>query len=270
MVDRETITKRQLVSEIAKIFDPVGWLAPVVVTAKMLCQKLWLLGIDWYEMLPEATAGDWKQYQGLLPKVEKIRIPRWIQSITDIDTIELHGFCDASITAYAAVIFIRVHKGNVYHTQLLTSKTRVAPTVQISLPRLELKGAHLLEKLLIITKKALGLSNDHLFAWCDSMITLSWIHGHSLRWKTFLANRVAQIQGLICPNKWKYINTKENPADVASRGCQPDELKSNDLWWSGPRWFTIDREAWRKQPPAMDFLTNEELKRDSNALQTSV
>lgn len=85
---RDTITKRHLVSEIAKIFDPVGWLAPVVVTAKILYQKLWLLGLDWDDKISEATADEWKNYQGLLPHVENIRIPRWIRSDTDVDVIE--------------------------------------------------------------------------------------------------------------------------------------------------------------------------------------
>lgn len=259
--NQDTVTKRQLVSEIAKIFDPVGWLAPVVVTAKMLYQKLWLMGLDWDENLPEATSSEWKNYQKLLPLVEKIRIPRWIRSDTDLDEIELHGFCDASIRAYAAVVFVRIKQKDRFHTQLLTSKTRVAPTAQISLPRLELKGAHLLANLLVTTKKSLGVSDNQIYAWCDSTITLSWIHGQSSRWKTFVANRVSQIQGLIGPNKWKYVNTKENPADIASRGCQPDELEMNKIWWSGPEWLAGHDSTWPIQPPAMDFLTTEEMKK---------
>lgn len=164
------------------------------------------------------------------------------------------------MVAYAAVVFVRIQSGHGFHTQLLTSKTRVAPTNQVSLPRLELKGARLLAELLVSSRKSMEISIDHVFAWCDSTIALSWIHGHPSRWKTFVANQVSQIQGLIDPGKWKYINTKENPADVASRGCQPDELKSNELWWTGPKWLKEQDINWPKQPPAMEFLTTEEMK----------
>lgn len=241
-------TKRQLISEIAKLFDPVGWVSPVVITAKIMCQKLWLSGIDWDHNLPQSIKTDWESYQKLLPQLEKLRISRWLKIHTENDVIELHGFCDASIAAYAATIYVRVIRGDTIHTQLLTSKTRVAPIKTISLPRLELCGAHLLVKLMARARDALRLADIQIYGWCDSMITIGWIRGHPNRWKTFVANRVVQIQAELKPEQWRYVNTKDNPADLASRGCQPDELIKNNLWWCGPSWLSTQKEFWPKQP----------------------
>lgn len=262
-------TKRQLVSEIAKIFDPIGWLAPIVVTSKILYQKLWLIGLDWDDQLPGSVAKEWEKYREHLPEVEKIRIPRWIGLNTNDNNIEIHGFCDASIHAYAAVIYVRVYSNGRFSTKLLTSKTRVAPTRQISLPRLELSGALLLAKLLQTVKMALELPDDKLWAWSDSTITLGWIKGHPSRWKTFVANRVTQIQTSLDPSKWKYVNTKDNPADIASRGCQPHELRDHQLWWNGPQWLNLHHDNWPTQPPAMDHFSDE-LKNISEDFKTEV
>lgn len=182
-------------------------------------QGLWLLGLDWDENLPEEIKNEWDNYRTLLQQVELIRIPRWLNFDTATDGIQLHGFCDASEAAYAAVVFVRIKKGETYHTQFLTSKTRVAPTDQISLPRLELSGAWLLAKLIANVKASLDLSENNIYAWSDSTITLSWIKGHPSKWKTFVANRVVKIQELTTPSIWK------------------NELKSNRLWWCGAEWL---------------------------------
>lgn len=111
---------------------------------------------------------------------------------------ELHGFSDASKTAYAAVIYLRVedHQGNI-HISLVTSKTKVAPIRQVSIPRLELCGAVLLAKLMAEVGEVMGVQKLDWHAWTDSEVVLAWLNSHPSRWKTFVANRVSDILNVL-------------------------------------------------------------------------
>ena len=83
-------------------------------------------------------------------------------------------------------------------------------------------------------KTALKKPTIPVYCWSDSTITLAWIHGHPSKFKTFIANRIAAIQDSIPPEHWRHVISEENPADVASRGILPQELKDHPLWFHGP------------------------------------
>ena len=99
---KDDITKRQALSDVARIFDPLGWLSPVTILAKLFIQKLWLLQSTWDEVLPKELKDEWDEFTKHLIEIQKIRIPRWIKSQNDTE-LEIHGFADASEKAYAAV-----------------------------------------------------------------------------------------------------------------------------------------------------------------------
>lgn len=133
-------TKRRLLSELASIFDPLGMLAPVVISAQILMQQLWLLSIGWDDELPSNVIAKWTRIKNELPAVNDVKINRWINLDTS-DQFELHGFADASEAAYAAVVYARVTKPNRQSMiTVLAAKTRVAPLKQISLPRCRVTG----------------------------------------------------------------------------------------------------------------------------------
>ncbi|XP_022824808.1 uncharacterized protein LOC111355259 [Spodoptera litura] len=140
----ENPTKKNIFSEIAKLFDPHGWLQPVLITMKLLIQEIWISGIDWNEQVPERINKKWTHIQQQLHHIEKIRIPRWLQYTTGVP-IELHGFSDASEKAYGAVVYCRTKVNNTtYRVSLLQAKSKVAPKKhKTTLPRLELCAAAL-------------------------------------------------------------------------------------------------------------------------------
>lgn len=253
-----TPTKRIILSEVASLFDPLGLLAPVVVAAKIFLQSLWAEGIAWDQPLPPRLATRWQQYRSALPALHALRIPRWL-GFHGTNTHQLHGFCDASELAYAAVIYLRSSDpSNKISVRLITARTKVAPIKKISLPRLELCGATLLAELMVHVKNAMKLPDVECRAWCDSTVTLAWIRKPSHCWQTFVANRVSKIQAATPTEIWQHVSGAQNPADASSRGLTPSQLVAASLWWQGPQWLQTAEEDWPRN--RNDFNTNIDMK----------
>lgn len=241
------VTKRIILSTISQIFDPLGLIGPTTIRAKIILQRLWLVKIGWDESVPSDIHTMWTQYVGQLRKLEEIRTPRLVRTTHPI-RIELHGFCDASEAAYGACLYIRsLAACGTWTTQLLCAKSKVAPIKTTSIPRLELCGALLLAKLSQKTTRALTMPIDEVIYWSDSTIALSWIKGEACQWKTFVANRVAEIQERTGHATWRHVRSEDNPADIISRGIDPQLLETADIWWKEPTWLSLGPEHWPQE-----------------------
>ncbi|XP_036347149.1 uncharacterized protein LOC118756495 [Rhagoletis pomonella] len=236
------ITKRSMLSDAAKLFDPLGWLAPTTIIAKIMFQRLWMEGLDWNDPLPTKLNAEWLQYRDSLHELESIKIPRWF-GCNKFNKIELHGFSDASQAAYGAVVYAVVYNNSTISASLIQSKTKVTPLKTVSIPRLELCAAALLGKLMAKVKTYFH-ADAPVFYWTDSTVVLSWIRCHSTRWSVYIANRVAEIQRISDVSQWRHVRTSENPADCLTRGLTPKELKAHTLWWLGPTWLTGPISNW--------------------------
>ncbi|XP_050493812.1 uncharacterized protein LOC126875132 [Bombus huntii] len=238
------VTKRIISSEIAKIYDPLGLLAPVIVRAKMLLQRIWSSKIDWDESLPIELHTEWERYYAQLPLLNNVRFPRKaiIESAMEI---ELHGFCDASEKAYGACVYLRTlnTNGRVW-TQLLTAKSKVAPLKCQTIPRLELSGALLLTSLMSTVQQALSHKITRTIYWTDSTIVLHWLNTSPHTLKTFVANRVSEIQTKTSIRDWRHVPTDDNPADLISRGQTPEEFLRPTIWQHGPAWLYQSEGYW--------------------------
>ncbi|XP_057667212.1 uncharacterized protein LOC130900534 [Diorhabda carinulata] len=217
----KTYTKRSILSIISQVFDPLGLIAPVTITAKILLQKLGSLKVDWDDVLPDYYVKSFLNYC----EINKLKISRCLIINNAID-LELHCFTDASTSAYGAVIYILSRNNIGYKVSLACAKSKVAPLKTITLPRLELMAALLGAQLASRLLESLNLSFDKIMFWCDSTITLTWIKREPSTLKTFVANRISQIQSLTMDNEWRYVPSSENPADFVSRGVQPSEISS--------------------------------------------
>ncbi|KAK9743803.1 Pao retrotransposon peptidase [Popillia japonica] len=144
----QNVTKRIILSEISKIFDPLGLVSPVVVNAKLLMQKVWQSQLEWDELLPSDIQESWLKCVNATTQLNSLKVPRHVITINQPQIYELHGFCDASEKAYGACIYIRAtNKEGEVSSNLLCSKSKVAPLKATTLPRLELSGALLLAQL---------------------------------------------------------------------------------------------------------------------------
>ncbi|XP_008189505.1 uncharacterized protein LOC103311612, partial [Acyrthosiphon pisum] len=101
-----TVTKRVVLSTIAKLYDPVGAIAPIIFWAKSLMQTIWQSGLDWDDPLPPSLMTSWGKFASELHLVCEIKLPRHIVVSTRLVT-QLLGFCDASERGYAAVVYLR-------------------------------------------------------------------------------------------------------------------------------------------------------------------
>ncbi|XP_049308631.1 uncharacterized protein LOC125777586 [Bactrocera dorsalis] len=187
-------TKRSILSDVARLYDPIGILAPAVVLAKMFIQTLWRKDLNWDTPIPVELQDQWLKFRNGLEELARIRVQRWL-GMSPHAFCTLHGFCDASSKAYAAVIYVNSGaQGDYSNMTLVTAKTKVAPVKEITIPRLELCAAHLLVFTLRHVQKALRLDNVPYTLWSDSTIVLHWIHKQPSVLKQFGGNRVAYIQ----------------------------------------------------------------------------
>ncbi|XP_076394921.1 uncharacterized protein LOC143265617 [Megachile rotundata] len=240
----EKISKRTILSTIAKIFDPLGLLGPVTILAKLLMQRLWQLKIDWDESLPANIHTEWITYTHQLRTLNDVEFPRYV-SLREHQRIEIHGFSDASELAYGACLYIRtIDKYGHIETQLFCAKSRVAPLKTVTLARLELCGAVLLASLYTTVRTAITHVIDETYLWTDSTIVLNWINSQPCMLKTFVANRVADIQGKTDVTTWRHVRSEDNPADLMSRGVMPAQFLNNELWRHGPKWLRYNITTW--------------------------
>ncbi|XP_049882518.1 uncharacterized protein LOC126378330 [Pectinophora gossypiella] len=240
-------TKRTILSNSAKLFDPLGLLSPCTIIPKIILQNLWLEKHDWDDEIPSNIEKMWLNFVSGLNDLSSLQVPRWVLS-ADPSSIELHAFSDASQNAYAACVYLRsVNDTGKVVTNLLCAKTKVSPVKPQTIPRLELCGALLAARLSAKVLKALRLNIDKKFYWCDSSVVLGWLSSQARDLKTFVSNRVAEIQELTSSSDWRHIPGIHNPADLASRGLDPKLIHEAHLWWHGPTFLSKDMSEWPQQ-----------------------
>ncbi|XP_018359963.1 PREDICTED: uncharacterized protein LOC108759145 [Trachymyrmex cornetzi] len=244
------VTKRNMLAEASCLFDPLGFIGPVILISKLMIQELWRLQLDWDASVPVNIHSRWLDYKTQISKLVELRIPRMIGPTMETLEVQFHGFADASQHAYGACCYLRIRNShNDCHTHLLASKSRVAPAKAISLPRLELCAALLLAQLQVSLLKAIEFQPHQIYLWTDSTITLSWIKSSSYKFATFVSNRIGEIQRLTKIKDWHHISTKHNPADIISRGASSLDLMQSKLWWNGPEWLSSDEKDWPDNHP---------------------
>ncbi|XP_043468113.1 uncharacterized protein LOC122502234 [Leptopilina heterotoma] len=257
LIENSKITKRSVLSLIARLYDPLGWVSPVIIIAKILIQKMWLKALTWDEPLPQDLSEFWLSYYSDLSNLENLSIPRWTGQGEEVIESSIHGFSDASNTAYAAVVYLRlVFQSGGIQVSLLASRTKLAPTKTLLVPRLELCGALLLSQLVSSIKNVFSFENLPTVYWTDSTIVLAWLRKHSSTWKTFVANRVAAIQSVAPVELWKHVKSEQNPADIGSRGVRASDLIENQLWWKGPTWLSGAEDSWPVDQEMLILGTN--------------
>ncbi|XP_064082966.1 uncharacterized protein LOC135198977 [Macrobrachium nipponense] len=192
-INRSSQTKREILSTVAQIYDPLGLLLPVTMKARIFLQKLWKQHLDWDEQLANPLQEEWSELRKDLEKCIEISFPR-SASLGTGDT--LHIFCDASETSYGCVAY----RANGESSNIIMAKGRVAPIKELTIPKLELMA------LLLGARMAKFIIDSfdekefkQLYVWSDSKVALSWIVSSNVL-PVFVRNRVIEINSLIPGN----------------------------------------------------------------------
>ncbi|GFX49406.1 integrase catalytic domain-containing protein [Trichonephila clavipes] len=183
-------TKREVLSVIAKLYDPLGFLGPVIAKAKVFLQQLWQCKLDWDDVLPNSIVNEWREFVTTLKCIEEVKINRFIMALNNV-RIFLQGFADASEVAYGAVVYLQCFFQNgAAKVSILASKSRVAPIRFISIPLLELCACVLLDQLVKKIRSTLRLNISDIVLHTDSTIALAWLNTP--------ANRLKKLRGQSC------------------------------------------------------------------------
>eukprot|EP00057_Strongylocentrotus_purpuratus_P002697 XP_003725052.1 PREDICTED: uncharacterized protein LOC100888496 [Strongylocentrotus purpuratus] len=260
-IKEKPTTRRGILSAVSSLYDPLGFLAPFILRAKLLLQSLCRRGLDWDEKVDEGDVRTWKEWLDDLPRLTGITIPRCLKpdAFKDIASYELHHFCDASEQGYAAVTYLRlVNTDGKIHCAFVMGKSRLCPLKVTSIPRLELTAAVLAVDVDRMVRNELWLPYTRTVYWTDSTAVLHYIRNESRRFQTYIANRVAKIQEASEPSQWRHVDTKSNPADDGSRGLLADEMKENPRWLEGPQFLWADEGSWPSPPAVIPDLPYED------------
>lgn len=249
-VKEQPYTKRGLLSVISSVYDPLGFLAPVILPAKLLLQELCRSKCGWDDLIPQSFQLKWKKWLTDLEKVENFEVNRCIKpkDFGKITNAQLHHFSDASESGYGTVTYLRIQNSErLVHVAFLFSKARVAPLKPITIPRLELTAAVVAARVDKRLQSELQLPLKESTFWTDSTSVLKYIKNEDKRFQTFVANRVTTIRDSSNVSQWKYVPTSQNPADDASRGLKAENL-ANQRWIEGPGFLWEPEERWPTCP----------------------
>ena len=215
------VTKRNVLSTICSIYDPFGIIQPLIISLKILFQKICKGKVEWDSPLPVDLHRRWTKLLNEMKELVSFECNRKYFERNENDTVveyQLHGFSDASPTAYGAIIYLVAKTANSKtHVAFVTSKSRVAPIKPQTVPCTELLGNVLLVRLLNLVeealKKCVTITSKHFYT--DSKVCLAWIKASNCEFNSFVENRVKEIRQSSDIEQWNYCNsTTENPADL--------------------------------------------------------
>ncbi|XP_015760809.1 PREDICTED: uncharacterized protein LOC107339965 [Acropora digitifera] len=235
--------RRGILSTVSSVYDPIGFLAPLMLQGKSILQDLCGLSLDWDDPVPDDVKMKWEKWRMEVMKLRSIKIPRCYKPnpFGRVVRAELHHFSGASIQGYGQCSYLRLEdeKHNV-HCEFVMGKSRVAPLKPVTIPRLELTAAVCSVRISQQIHRELEYRIDEDFYWTDSKVVLGHLSNESKHFHVYVSNRVQEIQDNTDKKQWRYIESKQNPADEASRGMKAKELQDS-------RWIVGLEFLWRKE-----------------------
>jgi len=261
-------TKREMLSAINKIFDPLGFLTCVVMPAKFLLQEVWRRERDapknrktqnWDRRLPEDIITSWKNLTTSWQQLENLEIPRCLQPAYSPDALlQIHIFCDASKAAKGAVGYPRASSSSGITVTFILAKSKVSKlSDRDTIPQAELKAARIGALLDNKIRRTLRINTQPTVFWVDSEAVLYWLRAPSeKRNPRYVSTHRQAILECSTPNQWRHVPTQINPADDITRGIKASSMLDGHRFIHGPSFLKLSEVDWPVQPSDLSILNN--------------
>ena len=261
-------TKGDMLSHIASVYDPCGFVCPYTLEGKIILQQVNELDLGWKSDVPDDLLAVFNRWKSGLVYLRDITIPRWtaILGLEDAET-DLVLCCDAGFKGYSMVGYTRKYikdsfqGGGTAHISFLTAKAHVVPSSMFknpvknqeahkdSIPRLELCAAKLAAVWRDILVKNAGESFANIYVFTDSATVLHWLEDWVTRFKSFIDHRISSIRELSPLSEWRHIPSAENPADLGTKGIKANDAQKWAFFHGGPEFLRHDVSTWPPKRP---------------------
>ena len=243
LIKKNDNTMRSVASLLASIYDPIGFICPYILLSRFILKGMFQKKLSWNDSIPKDLLPLWKSWLSELPELKTLVFPRYVPTNHETSTFIIAS--DASESGYGCCAYTRTYneKNKVYDVNLLLAKSRVSPVTNLTIPQLELKAAYMAAQMANYLHNELKVSKDRMILFSDSRIVLCWMERKVETLTPFVYNRIHKIHDLKLP-KFRYIHTSLNPSDILSRGANLSDLKSNELWLSGPGFWKLSQDQW--------------------------
>ena len=242
------LSKRTILSQVARIYDPIGFASAFLIRAKIGLQELWEKGVGWDEKLPSETQERWTN---LFQEMKTLNGTSFERCLTPPYAVGRPVLCVFSEDAFGSCAYARWQlSSGEYDVRFIAAKSRVAPLKILTIPRLELQGAILASRLCKTIVDESRFQFEKVILFLDSKIVLAWIRSEARRFKPFVSVRVGEIQTNTDPSQWKHIPGEMNVADDVSRGIPVRNLV--ERWQHGPKFLRLPENEWPQNSSTND------------------
>ncbi|XP_058816702.1 uncharacterized protein LOC131679977 [Topomyia yanbarensis] len=255
-------TKRDVLRVVMSLFDPLGLISFFLIHGRILMQDIWASGADWDDYINAELFQRWRKWVELLPLFNTLRIQRCYFTEATSETyasLQIHVFVDASESAYSCAVYFRIEGCEGPSMTLVAAKSKVAPLKMLTIPRLELQAAVLGSKLLQNVQLMHSAPVTKRFLWTDSLTVLAWLRADPRKYNQFIGFRVGEILTTTDLQEWRWVPSKMNIADDATKWGSGPEIKADTRWFLGTG-FALQPESTWPQLPGPLVTTKEELR----------
>ena len=265
---KQVITKRDMLSWIASVYDPLGLVAPYILKGRHFFQLVNECGISWNDPVPDHILAPFNQWKDKVVHLRRLKIPRWTEPLGFSDCQrDLVLFSDSSAWAYGFTAYLRQSLqggGNEVSVSLLIGKAHVVPLNMSktlskdaiphgdSIPRLELNAARGAAELRDTIVREYGEPFDNVYMFTDSLTVLGWLGNFEKRFKTYENFRVKAIRALSNLSEWRHCPTNLNPADLCSKAIEANDFVKWTFYHKGPTFLCSPVAEWPPSRPAIE------------------